>query len=121
MTDSEPEEDGSEEGSRHEEESEEGHDDVMEMEASGSRVSAKPILRLPERNDADNDWTLVDGTVPASDKNKLKPEDMTRVGQRKQLMWKEVSKNDATSVVDRWLRDQIKSERWDKVVAAFPQ
>ena len=32
MTDSEPEDDGSEEGSRHEEESEEGNDDVVEVE-----------------------------------------------------------------------------------------
>ena len=121
MTDSAPEDDGSEEGSRHEEESEEGNDDVLEVEASGSRASAKPILRLPERNDEDTAWTRADGTRPDTVKNKFKPEDMARVGQRKELMWKEVSKNDVTSLVDRWLRDQIKPERWDRVGAVFPQ
>ena len=51
MTDSVSEDDGSEEGSRHEEESEYGDDDVEVVQASGSRASVKPILRLPERND----------------------------------------------------------------------
>jgi hypothetical protein len=45
MTDSEAEEDGWEEGSRDEQQNSEGDDDVEEVEASGSRVSAKPILR----------------------------------------------------------------------------
>ena len=49
MADSEAEDDGSEQGSRHEEESEEGDDDVLEVQPSGSRASAKPILRLPGR------------------------------------------------------------------------
>ena len=38
-------------GSGDEEEREEGDDDVLEEHASGSRDSAKPILRLPERNE----------------------------------------------------------------------
>jgi len=121
MTDSASEDDGSEEGSRHEEESEYGDDDVEVVQASGSRASAKPILRLPERNGEDTAWTRADGTRSATVKNKFKSEDMARVGQRKELMWKEVSKNDATSLLDRWLRDQIKPERWDKVVSVFPQ
>jgi len=94
---------------------------VVVVEASGSRASASAILCLTERNDTNTVWTPSDGTGPGTAKNKLKPEAMARVGQRKQLMWKEVSKNDATSLVDRWLRDQIKSERWDKVVTVFPQ
>ena len=69
MTDSEAEEDGSEQGSRHEEESEEGDDDVLEVETSGSRASAKPILRLPERNDEDRAWTRADGTKAAPNYN----------------------------------------------------
>jgi hypothetical protein len=47
MTDSETEDDGWEQGSRDEEQSEESADDVQEVEASGSRSSAKPILSLP--------------------------------------------------------------------------
>ena len=47
MTDSESEDDGSEQGSLHEDESEEGEQDVMEVPGGGSRASAKPILRLP--------------------------------------------------------------------------
>jgi hypothetical protein len=38
-------------GSADEEEREEGDDDGLEVQASGSRDSAKPILRLPERNE----------------------------------------------------------------------
>ena len=71
MTDSETVDDGWEQGSRDEEQSEEGDDDVLEVEASGSRASAKPILRLPERNDEDTVWTRADGTKPASGQNKL--------------------------------------------------
>ncbi len=37
---------------------------MEEVEASGSRVSAKPILRFPERNDEDTAWTRDDGTKP---------------------------------------------------------
>ena len=120
MADSASEDDGSEEGSRHEEESEEGHDDVLEVEASGSRASAKPIVCLPESNDEDTTWTRADGTKPATTKNKFKSEDMARVQQLKELMWADVSKNDPTSLVDRWFRDQIKPERWDRVVEVFP-
>ncbi len=64
MTDYEPEEDGWEEGSRDEQQNSEGDDDVEEVEASGSRASAKPILRLPERNDEDTAWTRSDATKP---------------------------------------------------------
>ncbi len=58
MTDSEVEEDGWEEGSRDEEQNTEGDDDVEEVESSGSRVSAKPILRLHERNEEDTGHKL---------------------------------------------------------------
>ncbi len=108
-------------GSADEEEREEGDDDVLEEQASGSRDSAKPILRLPERNDDDTAWTRADGTKPASAKNKLKCEDMGAVRERKDLMWTEVAKNDQDSLVDRWLRDQIKPATCDKLVHAFPQ
>ena len=121
MTDSEAEDDGSEQGSLHEDEGEEGEEDVVEVQGAGSRASAKPILCLPERNDTDTAWTRTDGTGSATARNKYKPEDMSRVRQRKEQLWTEVSKNDVTGLVDRWLRDQIKPERWDKVVATFPQ
>jgi hypothetical protein len=41
------------EGSGDEEEREEGDDDLIEVEPSGSRDRVKPIFRLPERNDVD--------------------------------------------------------------------
>ncbi len=47
MTDSKTEDDGWEQGSRDEEQSEEGADDVQEVDASGSRSSVKPILNFP--------------------------------------------------------------------------
>ena len=56
MTDSEADEDGSAEVSCEEQHNSEGADDVEEVQASGSRVSAKPILRLAERNDDDTVW-----------------------------------------------------------------
>ena len=59
--------------------------------------------------------------MPASAKNKLKCGDMGTVRERKALMWTEVAKNDQDSLVDRWLRDQIKPATWDKLVHAFPQ
>ena len=82
MTDSESEDDGSEQGSLHEDESEEGEEDVVEVQTVGSRASVKPILRFPERNDTDDTWTRPDGTGTVTSKNKYKTEDMTRVGQR---------------------------------------
>jgi hypothetical protein len=116
MPDSEAEDDGWELGSRDEEQSEDGTDDVQEVEVSGSRASAKPILCFPERNDEDTFWTLTDETKPASAKNKFKSEDMARVRQHKELLWTEVTKNDPTSLVDRWLRDHIKSDRWEREI-----
>ncbi len=115
MTDSD--EDGWEEGTRDEEQNSEGDDDVEEEESSGSRPSSKPILRLPKRNDEDTGWTHADGTKPFSDRNKLTVEDMTRVRKRKELMRTEVTKNE---LVDRWLRDHIKPERWDRITVVFP-
>jgi hypothetical protein len=47
-----------EEGSRDEEQNTEGDDDVEEVGTSGSRASAKPILRLPERNEEDTGHKL---------------------------------------------------------------
>jgi hypothetical protein len=35
---------------------------VVEVEVSGCSDSAKPILRLPERNEEDTAWTRADGT-----------------------------------------------------------
>ncbi len=64
MADSAPDEDGSAKVSCQEQQNSEGDEDV-EVEASGSRASAKPILCLPERNDEDTAWTRVDGTKPA--------------------------------------------------------
>ena len=111
--------DGWEQGSRDEEQSGEGDDHVEEVEASGSRVSAKPILCLSERNEEDTVLTHTDGTKPTSGKNKLTSEDMSRVRKRKELMWTEVAKNEQSSLVDRWLRrwlrDHIKPERWDRL------
>jgi hypothetical protein len=121
MTDSETEDDGWEQGSRDEEQSEDGSDDVEEMEDSGSRVSGKPILWFPERNEEDKFWTRSDETKTVSVKNKFKFEDMTRVRQHKELLWTEVAKNDPTSLVDRWLWDHIKVDRWDRITGVFPQ
>jgi hypothetical protein len=117
MTDSDPGEEGSAEESCAEQQNSEGDDDVQEVEAPASRASDKPILRLPERNDEDTDWTRTDGTKPASVKNKMPVEDMAIVRQRKELMRAAVAKN---QVVDRWLRDQIKSERWERIATPFP-
>jgi hypothetical protein len=69
----------------------------------------------------DTPWTRADGTKAASGKHKLTSEDMATVRKRKDLMWTEVDKNDQDSLVDRWLRDQIKPERWDKIDQVFPQ
>jgi hypothetical protein len=46
MTDSDPDEEGSGEVSCQQQQNSEGDEDVEEVEASGSRASAKPILRL---------------------------------------------------------------------------
>jgi len=108
-------------GSDDEEEREQGDDDSVEEEPSGSSDSVKPILCLPERNEEDTSWTHSDGTKPASAKNKLKTEDMGTVRKRKDLMWTEAAKNDQDSLVDRWLRDQIKPDTWDKIAHVFPQ
>ena len=78
---------------------------MEEVEASGSRTSAKPILRLPKRNEEDTTWTRADGTKPVSVRNNLTYEDMGRVRKRKQLMWTEVVKNEQASLVDPWFRD----------------
>ena len=75
MTDSKTENDGWEQGSRDEEQSEDGADDVQEVESSGSRASVKPTLRFPERNDEDTFWTSTDETKPVTTKNKFKSED----------------------------------------------
>ncbi len=40
-----------------EEEREQGDDDLIEVEPSGTRDSVKPLLRLPERNEEDTAWT----------------------------------------------------------------
>jgi hypothetical protein len=85
MTDSESEDDGWEQGSRDEEQSEEGVDDVQEVEAS------------------------------------VKSEDMARVRQHKEFLWTEVAKNEPTSLVDRWFRDHIQTDRWDLIAGVFPQ
>ncbi len=84
-------------------------------------TGVKPILCFPEKNDEDTFWTHTDETNPASVKNKFKSEDMTRVRQRKELLWTEVAKNDPTSHVDHWWRDHIKTDRWDHIAGVFPQ
>jgi hypothetical protein len=117
MTYSDPGEEGSAEESCSEQQNSEGDDDVQEVEAPASRASVKPILRLPERNDEDTDWTRADGTKPASGKNKMPVESKVIVRQRKELMRAAVTKN---QVVDRWLRDQIEAERWERIVTVFP-
>jgi len=58
-------------GSADEEEREEGDDDVVEGEPLGSRDSAKPILRLPERNEEDTAWTRADGTTGVDGKENV--------------------------------------------------
>ncbi len=90
------------EGSGDEEERKEGDDDLMEVDPSGSRDRVKPILRWPERNEEDTDWTHADGMKPDSVKNKLKSEDMATIRKRKDLMWTEVAKNDQDFLVDHW-------------------
>jgi hypothetical protein len=45
---------------------------------------------------------------------------MAKIRKRKGLMWTEVAKNDQDSLVDRWLRDQIKPDTWDKIAHVFP-
>ena len=90
---------------------------MQEVEVSGSRASAKPILCLSERNEEDTDWTRAIGTKPASGKNKMPVEAMARVRQRKELIRESVAKN---QVVDRWLSDNIKAERWERIAGAFP-
>jgi hypothetical protein len=107
MTQSEAEEDGCDGESGDEEQSEEGHDEVEVVKGSGSRSSDTPILRLPERNEEDTRWTRAHGTKPDSVKNKLTVEDMARVCKHKELLWKEVAKNEQSSLVDHWLRDQV--------------
>ncbi len=62
-----------------------------------------------------------DGTMPASARNKLKCEDMATIRKRKVLMWTEVAKNEQDSLLERWLRDQIKPDTWDKIAQVFPQ
>jgi hypothetical protein len=109
------------EGSGDEEEREEGDDDLIVVESSGSRDRMKPILCLSERNEEDTAWTHSDGTKPVSVKHKLKSEDMSTIRKRKVLMWTEVAKNDQDSLVDPWLRDQIKPATWDKIDQVFPQ
>ncbi len=46
---------------------------------------------------------------------------MGTVRERKALMWTEVTKNEQESLVDRWFRDQIKPDTWDKIDQVFPQ
>ncbi len=46
---------------------------MEEVEASGSRASAKTILRLSERNDDDTVWTRADATKFQKLKNVLGP------------------------------------------------
>jgi hypothetical protein len=121
MTQSETEEDGCDGESGDEEQSEEGHDEVEVVKGSGSRVSVTPILRLSERNEENTRWTRADDSKPVSVKNKLTVEDMARVCKRKELLWKEVAKNEQASLVDRCLRDQVKPERWDHITTVFPQ
>jgi hypothetical protein len=122
MTNSETEDDGWEQWSRDEEQSEEGVGEVQEVQTSGSRASTKSILRFPERNDEDTlFWTHTDETKPVSDQNKFKSEDMARVRQRKEILWTEVVKNDPNCLVDRWFRDHTKADRWESIYGVFPQ
>jgi len=121
MSDPEPDGDGWEGGSGDEEQSEQGDDEVVVLDGSGSRTSDKPILCLPERNEEDTGWTRDDGSKSPTGRNKLTVEDMTRVLKHKELLWKEVAKNEQTSLVDRWLWDHIKPERWVHIVVVFPQ
>jgi hypothetical protein len=46
---------------------------------------------------------------------------MATIRKGKILMWTEVSKNDQDSLVDHWLRDQIKPATRDKIDQVFPQ
>ena len=91
------------------------------MRKRESRDSVKPIFRWTERNEEDTACTRTDGTKLSSDKIKLKSEDMSTIRKRKDLMWTEVAKNDQDFLVDRWLRDQIKPDTWDKIAQVFPQ
>ena len=63
---------------------------MVVVEASTFLASAKPILRLSERNEEDTVWTRVDDTKPPNGKNKVKSEDMARVRKRKEMLLKEV-------------------------------
>jgi hypothetical protein len=91
MGEPETEEEGCDERSGDEGQSEECLE-VMVVEASGASASSKPILRLPERNDDDTVWTRDDDNRSVCGRNKVKTEDITRVRKRKEMLSKEVAK-----------------------------
>ena len=96
MSESETEEEGWDGRSGDEGHSEECQE-VVVVEASGTSVSVKPLLCLPERNIVNNDettWTRPDGISPTSGRNKVKTEDITRIRKRKELLSKEVPKSE---------------------------
>ena len=63
-----------------------------------------------------------DGNRPANGRNKVKPMtvDIARVPKRKELLSKEVPKSEKSSLVDRWLRYQVRPQTWDNCATTFP-
>ncbi len=79
-----------------------GHNDVSEYE-SLINISLNTVLpKLPDNHDRAH---------RPSGKNKMRVENMSIVLQRKDLSWKEVTKNEQTSLDDRCLRDHIVRHR----------
>ena len=81
---------------------------IVEKSAAGG--SAGSILLLPEGNEDNTAWLSHEGIKPASDFNKMKPDDIATVRKRKQMIAEEVT----SSVVDKWLRDQVNRKTWEK-------
>lgn len=108
-------------GSGDEGQHEEGHDEVEILEETSSIDTDKPILCLSERNDADTGWTRDDGTLTPCGKNKMKTDDIQTVRQRKELLSKEVEKNETGSLLDRWMDDKVKPPVWNNNDVVFPQ
>ena len=94
---------------------------MVVVESTGVTTSANPIWSSTERNEEDTVWTRTDDTRPATVKNTVKVEDIARVHKRKEVLSKEVAKNDQSSLVDRCLWNKVRQETWDNYSTTFPQ
>jgi hypothetical protein len=87
---------------------------IVDKSAAGG--SDGSILKLPERTDDDSAWLSHDGIKPATGFNKMNPDNITTVLKRKMKLPQEV----VSTVMDRWLRDQVNPSTWAKNIASFP-